>query len=78
MRIFRSAVAKHAQMLSCVYRNIKGNPGITAALDQATEAAQMASLYDMLDEAGQREVLLRELEYAAEVAVDKLSQDGLV
>ena len=78
MCIFRSAVAEHAQMVSCVYRNINGNPGITAALDQATEAAQMAPLYDMLDEAGQREVLLRELEYAAEVAVDKLSQDGLV
>lgn len=42
------------------------------------EAAQMAPLYDMLDEASQRDIMLSELEYAAEVAVDKLAQDGRV
>lgn len=33
-------------------------------------------LYDISDEAGQTELLLKELEYAAQVIVDKLEQDG--
>lgn len=60
------------------HRKVNGESGISAALDMATEAAQMRPLYDMLDEAGQREILLMELEYAAEVAVDKLASDGQI
>ena len=46
-------------------------------LDKATENAQMMPLYDLVDEAGQRELLLRELEFAAETTVDDLAQRGL-
>jgi hypothetical protein len=36
----------------------------------------MMPLYDISDEAGQTELLLKELEYAVQVIVDKLEQDG--
>jgi hypothetical protein len=36
----------------------------------------MMPLYDISDEADQTELLLKELEYAAQVIVDKLEQDG--
>ena len=38
----------------------------------------MMPLYDISDEAGQTELLLSELEYAAQVIVDKLEQSGLL
>lgn len=37
----------------------------------------MMPIYDLMDEAGQRELLLRELEFAAETVVDELAQQGL-
>lgn len=57
-------------------RKLQGEAGIDAAIDQAFENAQMMPLYDISDEAGQTELLLKELEYAAQVIVDKLEQDG--
>ena len=36
----------------------------------------MMPLYDISDEAGQTELLLKELEYAAQSIVDKLEQTG--
>lgn len=47
-----------------------------SALDQADGNAKMMPLYDISDEAGQTELLLQELEYAAQVVVDKLEQSG--
>lgn len=57
-------------------RKLQGEAGIDAAIDQAFENAKMMPLYDISDEAGQTELLLKELEYAAQVIVDKLEQDG--
>ena len=55
---------------------MQGEAGVVAAIDQADETAKMMPLYDISDEAGQTELLLKELEYAAQVIVDKLEQDG--
>ena len=59
-----------------VLRNLQGETGIAAALDQADENAKMMPLYDIFDEAGQTELFLKELEYAAQVIVDRLEQSG--
>jgi len=57
---------------SCCFRKLQGEAGVVAAVDQADETAKMMPLYDISDEAGQTELLLKELEYAAQVIVDKL------
>jgi len=61
---------------SCCFRKLQGEAGVVAAIDQADETAKMMPLYDISDEADQTELLLKELEYAAQVIVDKLEQDG--
>ena len=58
------------------FRKLQGEAGVVTAIDQADETAKMMPLYDISDEAGQTELLLKELEYAAQVIVDKLEQDG--
>ncbi len=45
-------------------------------MDQADENVKMMPLYDISDEAGQTELLLKELEYAAEVIVDILESSS--
>ncbi|KAL0028316.1 hypothetical protein WJX79_009695 [Trebouxia sp. C0005] len=59
-----------------IIMKLQGEAGVVAAIDQADETAKMMPLYDISDEAGQTELLLKELEYAAQVIVDKLEQDG--
>lgn len=61
-----------------VYRSVQGEHGIFSAIDAAGDAAKMMPLYDISDEAGQTELLLKELEYAAQNIVDKLEQNGLL
>ena len=55
---------------------MQGESGIFSAIDKAGDAAKMMPLYDISDEAGQTELMLKELEYAAQVIVDKLEQTG--
>lgn len=55
---------------------MQGESGIFSAIDAAGDAAKMMPLYDISDEAGQIELLLKELEYAAQSIVDKLEQTG--
>ena len=57
---------------------MQGEAGIFNAIDRASDAAKTMPLYDISDEAGQTELLLKELEYAAQVIVDKLEQSGQV
>lgn len=59
-----------------MYRNVQGEPGVFSAIDAAADAAKMMPLHDISDEAGQTELLLKELEYAAQNIVDKLEQCG--
>lgn len=59
-----------------MYRNVQGELGVFSAIDIAGDAAKMMPLYDISDEAGQTELLLKELEYAALNIVDKLEQTG--
>ena len=55
---------------------MQGESGIFSAIDAAGDAAKMMPLYDISDEAGQTELLLKELEYVAQSIVDKLEQTG--
>ncbi|KAL3160395.1 hypothetical protein ABBQ32_010720 [Trebouxia sp. C0010 RCD-2024] len=55
---------------------VQGESGVFSAIDAADEAAKMMPLYDISDEAGQTELLLKELEYVAQSIVDKLEQSG--
>lgn len=59
-----------------MYRDVQGEPGVFSAIDKAGDAARMMPLYDISDEAGQTELHLKELEYAAQIIVDKLEQTG--
>ena len=65
----------HSSRLSCC-RNLQGQSGISNALEQAGQNAKLMPLYDISDEAGQTELMLSELEYAAQVIVDKLESTG--
>ncbi len=77
--------SRHSNIAACLqscrgfsrcFRKLQGEAGVVAAIEQADETAKMMPLYDISDEAGQTELLLKELEYAAQVIVDKLEQDG--
>ena len=57
-------------------RQVQGESGIFSAIDAAGDAAKMMPLYDISDEAGQTELVLKELEYVAQSIVDKLEQTG--
>lgn len=57
---------------------MQGEPGIFSAIDKAADCAKMMPLYDLSDDDGQTELLLKELEYAAQIIVDKLEQGGHV
>ncbi|DBB07128.1 TPA: hypothetical protein ACH3X1_011700 [Trebouxia sp. C0004] len=59
-----------------IIMKLQGETGVVAAINQADETAKMMPLYDISDEADQTQLLLKELEYAAQVIVDKLEQDG--
>lgn len=57
-------------------RKAQGKSGVFSAVDQADHNAKMMPLYDILDDAGQRELLLNELEYVSQNIVDGLEQNG--
>lgn len=78
--MYFSAGYLHNYFAKCVFylvcRQVQGESGVFSAIDAADEAAKMMPLYDISDEAGQTELLLKELEYVAQSIVDKLEQSG--